>query len=1103
MMNPMTKNPLLRNLLVARYFKPNKEEKGISLLLALMMGLVLITGATGLLMRQQMTRKIGSSESYQQMAETAASNGFNRIISELNNDRQASYRGYLYAIENRCLDPVDAPAECEPASDHYYWSLLGSKAVPVGLGELCANTSAGLPVHPEGSKMVWPTNTVPFSKDKTETLRDDGKEPIQTFYRLRSYRPELGKSGNGQGRFSVEGLVKRVGAKDNEYLARTLLTRTLSIETKVPEVAVMASRHFNLGPARINGPGVIIVDVDTTDGFPTGCNATNLLNIVKGNNSNDPDLGSLIWPVLERGMLSPVFYERDDTKDKEPDSDLDRIWNFDDSAKGASGCEESVVCTSSHSNGKPKKPEGVEITGSWGENATVVNGGQLESRTEGSGTHNQNWSIGFRIPKINPALSRPIEVNVSSRERELTLQGYENAKRAKLNWYNNLGNPEKIGYQRYCKESFDPKTPLSGERISSGSLSSWNIIKEKKRLYGGLAYTSPYFIICNQILKGSVPNGVDLIDTFYAYKAPATSSLSEARKKERESNIKKFQSMSTSAKNQQRRECSTNLRNRQNAAGNLDDDGMIKTCGDYELAGMKQWTYSPHIYQPPGNWYYSDLTISSSFDDTRPPNSELTNEREKEIDDRAKQFREWSITKQNEQKEWCQKLLERARDINNWDTDDVIKCGDWGMWEWGRTKRACGQWWARPDFLDKTYKVPGGMWLHGMSPTHYLRIRCEGITHKDLYGQAEGKNNQQEDWVVKISKDDICKGRGNVCHLYVENINLKNTKVLIENQDRPIVIHLVKSKTVQQTPTLSPAQMESGRIRFEGMTSIQKTNWENYCKRMQASIKTHNKHLAPNDRMFTQCIETGHWVTNSLAGGIAGQQNLVKKTPTLSSSQMESGRKRFEGMTYYMKKDWEKFCKHVQASITTINKHLPADHSMFIQCIETGHWAANNVDASSGANNANIQNKVNGIFKITDTSSLCGVDKGKEICNEKPERLVITSTDGDGSLACDNPSNLELTFVGASLPSSWISLPKGRVKITGDANMRGVIWANSFCSQGNSLQLNTNQKDNADESVVKAADLLWDLNRHASFKAYGRSITRGVRGNLFDIFKRW
>ncbi|MCP4799658.1 MAG: hypothetical protein GY893_06865, partial [bacterium] len=228
----MKKPSLLRNLLVARCFKPNKEEQGISLLLALMMGLVLITGATGLLIRQQMTRKIGSSESYQQMAETAASNGFNRIISELNNDRPASYRGYLYAIENRCLDPVDAPAECEPASDHYYWSLLGSKAVPVGLGELCANTSAGLPVHPEGSKMVWPTDTVPFSKDKTETLRDDGKKPIQTFYRLRSYRPEIGKSGNGQGRYRVGGLGKLVGCKEHGYAARKLRTRKLAMETK-------------------------------------------------------------------------------------------------------------------------------------------------------------------------------------------------------------------------------------------------------------------------------------------------------------------------------------------------------------------------------------------------------------------------------------------------------------------------------------------------------------------------------------------------------------------------------------------------------------------------------------------------------------------------------------------------------------------------------------------------------------------------------------------------------------------------------------------------------------------------------------------------------
>ncbi len=1178
MMKPMTKHSLLRNLLVARYFKPNKEEQGISLLLALMMGLVLITGATGLLIRQQMTRKIGSSESYQQMAETAASNGFNRIISELNNDRPASYRGYLYAIENRCLDPVDAPAECESASDHYYWSLLGSKAVPVGLGELCANTSAGLPVHPEGSKMVWPTDTVPFSEDKKETLRDDGKEPIQTFYRLRSYRPELGKSGNGQGRFSVEGLVKRVGAEDNEYLARTLLTRTLSIETKVPEVAVMASRHYNLGPARINGPGVIIVDVATADGFPAGCNATNLLNIVKGNNSNQPDLGSHIWPVLERGMLSPVFYEGDDTKDKEPDGDHDRIWSFDDSAKGASGCEDSVVCTSSHSNGKPKKPEGVEITGSWGGSSTDDDGhgGISGSGTDGGSSNNQrhddhkghdhakhphddhkqsgNKNAKYWADKklaTPPAGFSPIDY-VRPTDSQLTperlIERRRNEKEA-AQWSTKIKQRKTKECEDTLARGYANSWPDRDKGVQKcadwGMWSSKNPITLKVKILNEDKTEGSYQTVRTtlnitpeqyaQRLWSYERQKKKVLEDFYAHKGSydkpnIEQSWSNVCEKNYASTHKKPLDKTIGrgiqgigARNRYRIICDElvygGFSSRQSAEGS----NITKNT--------KYWTDKNLIPPPAG---------TSPFDYMRPADSQLTDQRKRQRSNREKQFNSWSMSKQNQQKEWCQKQLNRARTSNWWDTNEVIKCGDWGMWadeessrakdqlsplrftylmdqlekrkkgqlqgfydknnqrvsnKWEGTKRYCEKWWTNPNHRHNWDQGAIGRGLNGMSPMHYLRIKCEEVIYKDLkktipnthivtnkhdghkghdhakhphdhhsghghgqhthdgqagngqVGNGQGTNKGPEDWVVKISKDDICSNKGNVCHLYVENINLKNTKVLIENDTRPVVIHLVKSTTV---------------------------------------------------------VNTSHNIQDK-SGQQAGQQKADQQTPKLSATQMEAGRKRFERMNASQKKNWENYCPRVQASTKTHNKHLPPDHRMFTQCIETGHWVVNNVSGSSGSRDANTttQNKINRIFKLTDTSTFCGVDKGKEACNEKPERLVITSTDGDDSLTCDKPSNLELTIAGESLPSAWISLPKGRIQLSGDASMRGVIWADNFCSQGNALKLTTKQKNNADESIVKAADSLWNLNRHTSFKAYGRSITRGIRGNLFDIFKRW
>ena len=54
-----------------------KSEEGMTMVIALLMGTVLLAGTTGLMVRQIMARKLGASESYQQMAETAALNGFN------------------------------------------------------------------------------------------------------------------------------------------------------------------------------------------------------------------------------------------------------------------------------------------------------------------------------------------------------------------------------------------------------------------------------------------------------------------------------------------------------------------------------------------------------------------------------------------------------------------------------------------------------------------------------------------------------------------------------------------------------------------------------------------------------------------------------------------------------------------------------------------------------------------------------------------------------------------------------------------------------------------------------------------------------------------
>jgi hypothetical protein len=85
-------------------FKPRKQcnddEQGIVMILALFMGLILLAALTGLMTRQLASRKFGAVKSYQEMAENAAINGFNRILGEANRDDENTYKGYFLTLRN-------------------------------------------------------------------------------------------------------------------------------------------------------------------------------------------------------------------------------------------------------------------------------------------------------------------------------------------------------------------------------------------------------------------------------------------------------------------------------------------------------------------------------------------------------------------------------------------------------------------------------------------------------------------------------------------------------------------------------------------------------------------------------------------------------------------------------------------------------------------------------------------------------------------------------------------------------------------------------------------------------------------------------------------
>ena len=111
--------------------KPAGTDQGIVMVVTLAIGLLLLAGATGLMARMLMSRKLGSSESYQQMAETAALNGFNRLLGSFNKDDKSQYRGYFYTLNDKKGD--------------WLWPTANNRPSPSPLQGLCTDTSIGLP----------------------------------------------------------------------------------------------------------------------------------------------------------------------------------------------------------------------------------------------------------------------------------------------------------------------------------------------------------------------------------------------------------------------------------------------------------------------------------------------------------------------------------------------------------------------------------------------------------------------------------------------------------------------------------------------------------------------------------------------------------------------------------------------------------------------------------------------------------------------------------------------------------------------------------------------------------------------------------------------
>ncbi|MDB4654872.1 hypothetical protein OAE53_00725 [bacterium] len=320
----MSKNTFPSNYKRSNQLTTAKSEEGMTMVIALLMGTVLLAGTTGLMVRQIMARKLGASESYQQMAESAALNGLNRIISDINRDDRNNYTGFLLSLNN----------------SEGQWGWAKPNTDDYELVELCTPVNKYTKAYPAQTETEAPNILISDGNMRN----DGGRNDIQVAYRLRSYNTTA-TAGNGEGTFYIEGIVSR----GETVMARALLRRSLYVSSKVAgagDWSVMSGHNLRLNDTEINGPGNIFYLTNTPSNYlatqyASGCGDSALLADVSSTNDElaGKSLDNQVWPININttrrgvsGMPPSNLFEKDPVKDTTTSRGKIRMWSFDDSA---------------------------------------------------------------------------------------------------------------------------------------------------------------------------------------------------------------------------------------------------------------------------------------------------------------------------------------------------------------------------------------------------------------------------------------------------------------------------------------------------------------------------------------------------------------------------------------------------------------------------------------------------------------------------------------------------------------------------------------------------------------------------------------------------
>ena len=393
-----------------------KTDAGMAMGMALTSGFVLLLATSGLVAKQMMSRRVGTSEGYQQLAELAASNGMNRILAALN-DKDTNISHFSKLSQSDPDAPIGTPLQ--------QWDLTGDQ-MRKAMTQPCADNS---------SSGTIPNVLLGGDLSNGYNLKDDGRqEPVQISYGLRSYNYS---AGDRKAIVAVEGYAT-AGSSDNaKVLGRSLLTRVLALQdhhNSHDDWGVIAARSMQLGPSEVFGEGRVLwmLNQQQADNAieKTACNNADLAGEL---GIDSPSTASRVWLLSSTTAADLEFPSAEifdqqtsfDRIDGNPNSER-RLWSIDDNRSLM--CDGSLPPSGSSGDAICTRSESGSDWVSFDSDATVQRAGglvkkiTLHSEDICKSTPSQACSLLIESIQLNSGASLSVETSSANGERPVVLR---------------------------------------------------------------------------------------------------------------------------------------------------------------------------------------------------------------------------------------------------------------------------------------------------------------------------------------------------------------------------------------------------------------------------------------------------------------------------------------------------------------------------------------------------------------------------------------------------------------------------------------------------------------------------------------------------------